>query len=443
MSGGRARAVRRVEFLLFLLSLAFLVFLFGFLSSHFGFFPSQPLRQILAQVKALKAEKIRPRHLFPAVYRNAGVASTEPGAVQPGVTLLTTYWPDLDWRPGIKVIDAGGRVLHTWDADPGRIWPDAENPRKLQRSYVHGTYLFPDGDVLFNIEYEGLVRMDACGNVKWRLPQRTHHSVTRDHEGNFWVCGNVTHGESRKDVAYLKQFPGLRPPVHEDYLTRVSPEGEILTSLSVVKILYDNGLQRYLPMFSKTGSGDIFHLNDVEPLDPGIAGAYPLFAAGDLVVSLRHLNLVLVLDPESGRVKWHAIEPFISQHDPDFLGEGWIGLFDNNADLTSRGTMLGGSRIVALRPHSDEVRILYPKPGARPFYTKAGGKWQQLENGNLLIVEARAGRVFEVTAEGTTVWQWIHQRYDKKRVAEVLEGTRYPFSPEQVSAWPCPPKAGD
>jgi hypothetical protein len=432
--------LRRIEFLLFLASLAFLTFLFGFLSSHYKLFPSVPLERALAEAEALKTDTWRPNHLFRAVYRRTGVQVLDAGAVQPGVTLLTSHWPEIDWRPGIKVVDSAGRLLHLWETDPGKIWPEAQDRRSLRRKYVHGSYLFPNGDVLFNIEYEGLVRMDACGNVVWRLPQKTHHSLTRDHEGNFWACGSRTRGQSREDETYLRQFAGLHPPVDEDYLTRVSPDGKILTSLSLLKVLYDNNLQHYLPMFSKLRSGDILHLNDVESLSPELADEYPLFAAGDLVISMRSLNLVLVLDPKSGRVKWHAIEPFILQHDPDFVGLGWIALFDNNTDLTFRGTMLGGSRIVALRPHTGEVEVRYPTPGAETFYTQAGGKWQQLENGNLLITEARAGRVFEVTAAGKLVWQWFQQHYRKDRVSEVLEGSRYPYTSEQVSAWPCSPK---
>lgn len=69
------------------------------------------------------------------------------------------------------------------------------------------------------------------------------------------------------------------------------------------------------------------------------------------------------------------------------------------------------------------------------FYTKHGGKVQRLENGNLLITEARRGRVFEVDEAGRTVWEWVAQRYNSKLVPEVLEGTRYALSAEQVAAW--------
>lgn len=70
----------------------------------------------------------------------------------------------------------------------------------------------------------------------------------------------------------------------------------------------------------------------------------------DLALSLMHLDLVMVVDPETRTVRWHTSHPFIGQHDPDFVGDGWIGVFDNNRDGTFRGKLVGGSRIVAVQP---------------------------------------------------------------------------------------------
>lgn len=181
------------------------------------------------------------------------------------------------------------------------------------------------------------------------------------------------------------------------------------------------------------------HLNDVEPLDVSIADEYPLFEAGDLLVSLRNLHLVLVVDPDSERVKWHASEPFVMQHDPDFMGDGWIGVFNNNRDLTGRGERLGGSRILALQPHMDSTRVLFPTADSDPFYTGTRGKWQRLENGNLLLTESNAGRVVEVSPDGRTVWEWAVEPYDESSMPAVTEGTRYPLTVDEVADWPCSP----
>ena len=59
------------------------------------------------------------------------------------------------------------------------------------------------------------------------------------------------------------------------------------------------------------------------------------------------------------------------------------------------------------------------------FYTEIGGKHQILPNGNILISEFTAGRVFEVTSVGEIVWSYIN-RYDENEVYSISEGTRYP-----------------
>jgi hypothetical protein len=98
----------------------------------------------------------------------------------------------------------------------------------------------------------------------------------------------------------------------------------VLDRINVLDILYANDLERHLVgglgPYPQEIPKDPTHLNKVEPLDPSVADEYPLFEAGDLLVSLRHPSLVFVFDPASGTVKWHASHPFIYQHDPDFIG---------------------------------------------------------------------------------------------------------------------------
>ncbi len=443
----------RIETVVRLLSVAFLAFLYGFLAHSFQWFPYQ---QINPQIDSVKSQLFGKRYLenmaathflHPASYDRRGAQILNKNAIQPGLTLLTSYYPDMDWRAGIKLIDINGKTVHQWKTDMVELWPDAPEIVKARNSYVHGSYLFPNGDVLFNIEHTGMFMIDSCGAVKWHLDIPTHHSVTRANDGNFWVPRSKTLSrDSPEDTKYLRQFPGLSTtkvnPLYSDHLIKVSPQGEVLADIDLLKVLYENNLQRYIVKISKRKAGDVLHLNDVEELSESLAAQYPMFESGDLVVSLRHLHMVLVVDPDTGVVKWYATDPFIEQHDPDFTGDGWITVFDNNHDFSNltgpgRGAMLGGSRIVALQPHTGKMKVVYPRSKGDFFYTDGAGKSQQLANGNLLITEAKAGRVFEITSDGELVWEWIAAPNEKNQVAELMEGTRYDISMEQVASWPC------
>ncbi len=130
-----------------------------------------------------------------------------------------------------------------------------------------------------------------------------------------------------------------------------------------------------------------------------MASAFPMFEAGDVLISLRELNLVAVVDPESGRMKWWRHGPWFKQHDPDFEPDGTITVFDN-------GTGTGSSKIRRVRPvDGADVETVFAGSKEVPFYTWRRGKHQTLPDGNILLTEAEGGRVLEVTPEGELVWE--------------------------------------
>jgi hypothetical protein len=149
-----------------------------------------------------------------------------------------------------------------------------------------------------------------------------------------------------------------------------------------------------------------------------------MFEAGDLLVSLRNLNLLMVVDPRTRRVKWSRIGSFLRQHDPDFLPSGRIALFDNRRDAGG-SRRFGGSRILAIDPGAGRKVTLY---GGRPgehFYTDTQGDQQLLGSGNILVTESNEGRVFEVGPDRNVVWSYVN-RWTTGPVGVVTHASRYP-----------------
>lgn len=432
--------MKSLERVVFSTSLVIVSVIYGCVAAAFGWFPSDIVAAGFSQANAITS-----RHfLAPRKYDRAGAKTFDAATLQPGLTLISSMWPEPGgWYAGLRLIDHAGTVLHQWRVNPDEVFSEVRESTvrlwsweiRLEDANIHGSHLFADGDILVNMESIGSVRLDACSQVRWILDEGSHHSIAEDDDGSFWIPA-LDYWEEPEVMARSGEYPGLDAPLINNRILRVSPKGKVVEDISMLDVLYANDLHRYFAR-SELSTGDVLHVNDVEPLSAQIAEEYPLFEEGDLLVSIRNISVVLVLDPKTKRVKWHASHPFVQQHDPDFIGGGWVGVFDNSTDPAG-GKMLGGSQIVALRPHTNSVRVLYPGAHSEPFYTEIMGKWQLLDNGNMLLTEARTGRVIEVDPSGRTVWEWINKPSDD-RVAEVAEGTRYALTPEQVAQWPCGP----
>jgi hypothetical protein len=389
-------------------------------------------------VSSVRVLMQRPHHLFDIRYADTGAFVHDASRLASGITLLTTYWPESNWKPGVRLIGPEGGQLHHWEIDPSELWEESPyddyvaNSKNVISNYVHGTYLFENGDLLFNVEYLGLARVNSCGDVLWKLPYRTHHSVFRSEDGNFWVSA-MKWVEGKQGAEGL--FPGLSVPFSEDIALQVSPDGRILNEISILDALYRSPYKYVIYRYGVEVNGDFLHVNDVEELSDALAAKFPGFEAGDLLVSARNIDSVFVMGID-GEIKWLNSD-FLRQHDPDFAADGTISIFNNRDDGSDVGSWLSGSQIVKIDPVTGNRRQIYPLDPAQNFYTSAGGKHQRLANGNYLITEARAGRVFEVSPDGKVVWEWFHEPYDDESVAEVLEATRYDIDQTKIAEWPC------
>jgi hypothetical protein len=372
------------------------------------------------------------KHLSPARNEGSGVTRHVEDKVQPGITLLESLFEE---GVGLRLVDMEGNIVQTWLASFSQIEPDPQLinmeflPTNDFEVFIQGSALYPEGDVLFNFGGLTLVRMTMCGDVEWTLPMGIHHSIHIAEDGNIWTLGRRFYHQPNSD------FPGIPPRFRDDLILEVSPDGEILHEISLLRILFENDLAGVLYPLEGDTMDDLLHANDVEILSSEDAPAFPLFEAGDAMVSLRRPDMVLVFDPETGEVKWWQTGPWVLQHDPDFLPDGRISVFDNRDDGAG-GRVLGGSRLLVVDPVTREIEVIYQGTEANPFFTAERGKADPLQNGNFLITETQFGRVFEITPDGEIVWEFIN-RYDETRVANVNGATRYPGSFGQFDPGRC------
>jgi hypothetical protein len=176
--------------------------------------------------------------------------------------------------------------------------------------------------------------------------------------------------------------------------------------------------EEYADRYTWTGyRGDYWHTNDVEPLTVKMAKSFPQFSAGDLLISMRSINLLFVLDPNSLKVKWWRIGQTRRQHDPDWQLDGSITVYDNNMHRNT-------SRITRINPADYSAEILYD--GVKEdFYSRIRGKHQVLPNNNILITISQQGRVLEVTNSGEVAFEFLNPYRSKNNAKLLISEARY------------------
>ena len=130
------------------------------------------------------------------------------------------------------------------------------------------------------------------------------------------------------------------------------------------------------------------------------------FGPGDVLVSLRNVNTVLVFNADTRKIKFVITGRFTRQHDPDFIDGNRFSVFDNMG--VQPGAKDRQSRIVIVTAPEQSVQVYYEGTPAHPFYTDIMGRHQWLPDGNLLVTESRRGRAFEINRQGEIVWEYLN-----------------------------------
>lgn len=414
-------------------------FLYG-VYAHNEYLPPVPqLREGYRAFQAIMNPEIvvdpKFQHLQPTRNQGDGVMVNEVGEDGALIGLAGFF----DGENQIRLVARDGRVVRKWSLDYFEHFPqaracDVATPLRVD---THGMHITPQGEVLFNYEYCGAVKLDQCGAVDWTIAENTHHSLTPAAAGGYWILGRDEWWSEEARDRFLPFTGGPPRMILDDTIMRVSASGEVLEEYSIAGMMKDNGLHA---LVSATGQifdrleihrGELVHANKLTELPAALAAAYPLFEAGDLALSIRGLNLVLVFDPDTKVVKWHQTGPWLRQHDPEFRPDGRISIFNNNAFETSyvgRQTDLSTpfiTNIMAIDPVTRETEVVYGGVPGEEMLSVIRGQHELLEDDGMLITEFDAGRVLEVNGNREIVWEYVNG-YDDAFVAEVTDAILYP-----------------
>ncbi len=328
----------------------------------------------------------------------SGVLVHDRQAAFPGLNLYCS------WEASrAALLDMDGRTVHEWSLESAK-WTHVAALR--------------DGSLLAMENERGLVKLDRDSRVRWRFPARAHHYFSLAPDGSILLL-------SRRTVAVPEIHRKF--PIVADEVLVLDPSGREKRRISLLDPFLHPRYAFLLPSVGHrdfTGPDpagtppelDILHANHVEVLDGRHADRSPLYAAGNLLVCLRTLDLVAILDGRTSEILWlWGISTLQRPHHPTMLPDGHVLLFNNG---------VAESETLEVDPMSGRV-VWSCRPGPE-FFTRTRGAAQRLPNGNTLLTESEKGLVREVDPGGRVVWSFANpDRNAKGERLSLRKMTRY------------------
>ena len=298
------------------------------------------------------------------------------------------------------LIDIEGREAHRWEYAQGEMWHYAE--------------MLPNGHLVVIIkelenEYPGMIlELDWEGRLVWKADVPAHHDFQRLADGNTLVVCREYVEDSELGPRRYKS----------DCIMELTPDNETVWTWHADRHVKE--IAALVPVTFPLPDYDWGHMNTVESLPETPASRDPRFRPGNVIFSCRHINTIGVIDRETGVVAW-AWGPGVvdKQHMPTMLPGGTLLIYDN-------GTALGRSRIIELDPLTEEIVWEYQADPPESFFSSSRGAGERLPNGNTFITESNTGRLFEVTPDGETVWEFLNPDLRDGRRQPLYRALRYP-----------------
>ena len=405
----------------------------------------------------------------PSVYPT-GTTIYEPARAWSGYTVLSL----LQTR-AVVVIDMNGNVVKRWEGfnnsagGPARVLPG-------------GVVVAAQGAHPPHQESLELVQQDFAGNVQWRFGRgeeittregqkvwsaRQHHDWQREDFPAGYYSPDATPATTGGKMLLLTHANRMQPEVadvmlEDDRIIEIDADGTVLwewfasdhlgeygfddRALAAIKSAADFSAQR--------GSYDVLHINSATYVGPNrwFDAGDARFAPNNVIISSRQASFIAIV-ARDGSIVWRLgpdfseseelrkIRQIIGQHHAHLIPKGLPGagnvlVFDNGGSSgygfdtpiapNGVGTLARAtSRVLEINPVTLELVWSYAAPNF--FSTNISGA-QRLANGNTLVTEGAPGRVFEVTADGAIVWEYMSPFFTQARTGNaVYRAYRLPY----------------
>ena len=307
-----------------------------------------------------------------------------------------------------------GKVLHTWEPDIEKINTYSKLPKKIylkrdnniKRYLMYHPLLLSNGDLIMHSNDTPLIKLSICSKMIWHVDKPFHHSTELDHEQNIWSPSIIFPAKTDSfEIDHNRSDGGF---FREDSIDKISQDGKILFSKSLIEIFIDNNLERYIfPTGNEYGNNlDPFHLNDIQPA----VTDSKYWKKGDLFLSLKHLSMILLYRPSTNKIIWFKQGPWVFQHDVDIINNKQIAVFDNNRDDLIKFKVNESNETLIYDFEKDIIISPYKKGYIKnQIKTPSQGLSQILENGDIFVEDTDHGRILRMDKMGNIKWQYVNR----------------------------------
>ena len=400
-------------------------------------------------------------------------------------TGTTIYAPDRAWNgytvlsplatPAVVVIDMNGNVVKQWEGynnsagGPARVFPGgivvaasgARPPHQESLELIQRDF---EGKVVWQFSKNEQIKTRE-GTTIWSA--RQHHDWQREsHPAGYYTPESPPAVEGGNTLI-LTHADRMQPNVadvllEDDRLIEVSWNGdtvwEWLASDHIDELGFAPDARKAIKAarsFNKArGSFDWLHINSATYVGPNqwFDQGDRRFAPNNVIISSREASLLAIVGRD-GSIVWRlgpdfsqsselrAIRQMIGQHHAHVIPKGLPGagnllVFDNGGSsgygfaspIAPDGTgafARATSRVLEINPVTLELVWSYANPR---FFSTNISSAQRLPNGNTLVTAGAGGRIFEVTREGTIVWEYMYPLFSGANASNaVYRAYRVPY----------------
>ncbi len=326
--------------------------------------------------------------------------------ISQGYTLIAPYnrvVNEKEHSGKIYLLDIQGSAIHTWKTENQPLYSILKNEGSLVTVLESPKYkeFYPPGGNTGTIQ-----ELNWNSDVIWEYKEEgLHHDITILPNGNILAA---LWEKTPPNIANLikggVENTQINNTTWSDKIIEINKEGKIVWSWHSHENLDPeiDTLGSLMPRFGWT------YINGIDYTEKN-----PIDGSEAIMVSMRSLSTVMIIRKEDGKIIWRSPKNMLNtQHDPSFLPNGNILVFDNGLTREPIPFPTYASRAVEINPKTNKIVWQFEAgqnviDKVKLFSPIVGGA-QRLENGNTLITDGARGHIFEVTRDGKIVWDIIN-----------------------------------